>query len=68
MPGSSGGYDMAAQAGVIGIGAMGMGVAKRLLACGYGVHVRDIRREAEDEARAAGATVCASPAAVRCRA
>lgn len=55
---------MTAQAGVIGIGAMGMGVAKRLLARGYGVHVRDIRREAEDEARAAGATVCASPAAV----
>lgn len=55
---------MAAQAGVIGIGAMGMGVAKRLLARGYAVHVRDIRREAEDEARAAGATVCASPAEV----
>ena len=45
---------MTAQAGVIGIGAMGMGVAKRLLARGYGVHVRDIRRGAEDEARAAG--------------
>lgn len=52
------------RAGVIGIGAMGMGVAKRLLARGYAVHVRDIRREAEDEARAAGATVCASPAEV----
>jgi 3-hydroxyisobutyrate dehydrogenase len=50
------------RAGVIGIGAMGMGVAKRLLARGYAVHVRDIRREAEDEARTAGATVCASPA------
>jgi 3-hydroxyisobutyrate dehydrogenase-like beta-hydroxyacid dehydrogenase len=43
---------------------MGMGVAKRLLARGYAVSVRDIRREAEDEARAAGATVCASPAEV----
>lgn len=52
------------RAGVIGIGAMGMGVAKRLLARGYAVHVRDIRREAEDEARAAGATVHASPAEV----
>jgi 3-hydroxyisobutyrate dehydrogenase len=55
---------MTMRAGVIGIGAMGMGVAKRLLACGRAVHVRDIRREAEDEARAAGATVCASPAQV----
>jgi 3-hydroxyisobutyrate dehydrogenase len=52
------------RAGVIGIGAMGMGVAKRLLACGYAAYVRDIRPEAEDEARAAGATVCASPAEV----
>jgi 3-hydroxyisobutyrate dehydrogenase len=52
------------RAGVIGIGAMGMGVAKRLLARGYAVHVRDIRPEAEDEARGAGATVCASPAQV----
>jgi 3-hydroxyisobutyrate dehydrogenase len=52
------------RAGVIGIGAMGMGVAMRLLARGYAVSVRDIRREAEDEARAAGARVCASPAEV----
>jgi 3-hydroxyisobutyrate dehydrogenase len=55
---------MTMRAGVIGIGAMGMGVAKRLLARGYAVRVRDIRREAEDEARAAGAIVCASPAEV----
>jgi putative dehydrogenase len=55
---------MAARAGVIGIGAMGMGVAKRLLAQGFEVHVRDIRPEAEAEARAAGAVVCASPQAV----
>jgi 3-hydroxyisobutyrate dehydrogenase len=52
------------RAGVIGIGAMGMGVAMRLLARGYAVSVRDIRREAEAEARAAGARVCASPAEV----
>jgi 3-hydroxyisobutyrate dehydrogenase len=55
---------MSARAGVIGIGAMGMGVAKRLLARGYAAHVRDVRREAEDEARAAGAVVCASPGEV----
>jgi len=49
--------------GVIGIGAMGMGVAKSLLRAGFAVRVRDIRAEAEDEARAAGAVVCASAAA-----
>jgi len=48
--------------GVIGIGAMGMGVAKSLLRAGFAVRVRDIRAEAEDEARAAGAVVCASAA------
>lgn len=48
--------------GVIGIGAMGMGVAKRLLSQGWTVWVRDIRPEAEEEARAAGARIAASPA------
>ncbi len=48
--------------GVIGIGAMGMGVAKRLLSQGWTVWVRDIRPEAEEEARAAGARVAATPA------
>ena len=48
--------------GVIGIGAMGMGVAKTLARAGFAPRVRDIRSEAEDEARAAGATVCASSA------
>jgi 3-hydroxyisobutyrate dehydrogenase len=55
---------MAARAGVIGVGAMGMGVAKRLIAQGFEVHTRDIRPEADAEARAAGAIVCASPKAV----
>jgi 3-hydroxyisobutyrate dehydrogenase len=50
--------------GVIGIGAMGMSVAKRLLDRGFPTFVRDIRPEVEAEARAAGATVCASPAEV----
>jgi len=50
--------------GVIGIGAMGMGVAKRLLSQGWRVWVRDIRPEAEEEARAAGAHVAGSPAAL----
>ena len=52
--------------GVIGVGLMGMGVAKRLLERGFHVRVRDIRPEAEEEARAAGAEVCASPAELAC--
>jgi 3-hydroxyisobutyrate dehydrogenase len=48
--------------GVIGVGAMGMGVAKRLLECGFPTSARDIRPEAEEEARAAGASICSSPA------
>lgn len=50
--------------GVVGVGAMGMNVAKRLLACGFPVFARDIRPEAEKEARAAGARVCESPASL----
>ncbi len=55
--------------GVVGVGLMGMAVARRLLAQGYAVHTRDIRAEADAEARAAGARVCASPAdlAADCR-
>jgi len=48
--------------GVIGVGAMGMNVAKRLLDCGFPTFARDIRPEAEAEARAAGARICDSPA------
>jgi putative dehydrogenase len=48
--------------GVIGVGAMGMGVAKRLLECGFPTFARDIRPQAEEEARAAGARLCSSPA------
>jgi 3-hydroxyisobutyrate dehydrogenase len=48
--------------GVIGVGAMGMQVAKRLLECGFPTFVRDVRPEAEEEARAAGAVVASSPA------
>jgi putative dehydrogenase len=52
--------------GIIGIGAMGMGVAKRLRSQGWTVWVRDIRAEAEDEARAAGARVAGTPAELAC--
>jgi 3-hydroxyisobutyrate dehydrogenase len=41
---------------------MGMGVARRLLSQGWTVCVRDIRTEAENEARGAGARVALSPA------
>jgi L-threonate 2-dehydrogenase len=42
--------------GVVGVGAMGMGVAKALLAKGFAVGVRDLVGPREDEAIAAGAT------------
>src|SRR5260221_11603692 len=41
--------------GIAGVGAMGMGIAKALLARGFAVHVRDIVAAREDEALAAGA-------------
>jgi 3-hydroxyisobutyrate dehydrogenase-like beta-hydroxyacid dehydrogenase len=40
---------------VVGVGAMGMGVARALLARGHAVHVRDIVAAREEEAIAAGA-------------
>ena len=53
--------------GMVGIGAMGMPMARRLHQLGYPVLVRDIRAAAEDEAGAAGMAVCTSPAAMsRC--
>lgn len=48
--------------GIIGIGAMGMGMARNLHGKGFGPCVRDIRPEAEAQAAAAGIAVCASPA------
>src|SRR5690242_3415989 len=57
-----------AMIGVIGIGAMGMAVAMRLLDTGFRVLVRDIRPEAEAEARAAGAITCRTPAELAARA
>jgi 3-hydroxyisobutyrate dehydrogenase-like beta-hydroxyacid dehydrogenase len=50
--------------GVIGAGAMGLGIVASLLRGGYRVHVRDIRREAEDAAAALGARCEPTPDAV----
>jgi 3-hydroxyisobutyrate dehydrogenase len=50
--------------GVIGIGAMGMAMALNLRARGYAVCSRDVRPEADAQARAAGITVCPSPQAL----
>ena len=46
--------------GVIGVGAMGQGVARTLLRKGFPVVVRDLVAEREDEAVAAGATRAAT--------
>ena len=48
--------------GIIGIGAMGMAIAKNLRNRQYDVVVRDIRPEAEAQARALGMAVCPTPA------
>jgi putative dehydrogenase len=50
--------------GVIGAGAMGMGVVRSLVRGGFATHVRDIRPEAEAEAIRHGATCHPSPAAL----
>lgn len=50
--------------GVIGAGAMGMGVVRSLLRSGFITRVRDIRPEAEHEAAALGAAGDPSPAAL----
>ena len=50
--------------GVIGLGAMGMGVARSLLRAGFEVHVCDVRKQAVAEAVAAGARAAASPSAL----
>jgi L-threonate 2-dehydrogenase len=50
--------------GVIGTGAMGLGVVQSLVRGGFRVLVRDIRSEAEAAAVAAGATARATPSAL----
>jgi len=50
--------------GVIGAGAMGMGVVASLLRAGFDTRVRDIKPDVEVEAAARGATCEPSPAAL----
>ncbi len=55
---------MKSAVGVIGTGAMGIGVVQSLTRAGIAVHARDIRAAAQAAAAAAGAIACASPAAL----
>jgi len=48
--------------GLIGLGAMGSGMAKSLRRAGHAVHVYDLRREAAQAFAAEGGVVCTSPA------
>jgi 3-hydroxyisobutyrate dehydrogenase len=50
--------------GLIGLGAMGKGMAESLRRAGYLVHVYDIRAEASQAFAADGGVACASPAEV----
>ncbi|RKF46771.1 L-threonate dehydrogenase [Paraburkholderia fungorum] len=53
---------MSRNVGVIGLGAMGMGVARSLLRAGFQVHACDLRSEILQAFVAAGGVGCASPA------
>lgn len=50
-----------AQVGLIGLGAMGRGMAGSLRRAGHAVHVHDVRAEAVQAFVADGGTACASP-------
>src|ERR1700749_4822886 len=50
--------------GLIGLGAMGLGMAQSLRRQGYHVSVYDVRREVAEAFAADGGTACAKPAAV----
>ncbi|MFM0516840.1 MULTISPECIES: L-threonate dehydrogenase [Caballeronia] len=53
---------MTRNVGVIGLGAMGMGVARSLLRAGFTVHACDVRKPVLDAFAAEGGIACASPA------
>jgi 3-hydroxyisobutyrate dehydrogenase len=53
-----------APVGVIGLGAMGRGMAASLRRAGYAVHACDVRREAAEAFAAEGGVACGTPAEV----
>ncbi|MDQ0143866.1 L-threonate dehydrogenase [Cupriavidus necator] len=53
---------MSSNIGVIGLGAMGFGVAQSLLRAGFNVHACDLRAEVLQRFADAGGVPCASPA------
>jgi 3-hydroxyisobutyrate dehydrogenase len=53
---------MSRNIGVIGLGAMGLGVARSLLRAGLRVHACDVRREVLQAFTAEGGIACANPA------
>ncbi|HCV78709.1 L-threonate dehydrogenase [Pseudomonas oryzihabitans] len=50
--------------GVIGLGAMGLGVARSLLRAGFAVHACDVRASVLEAFASEGGVACASPAAL----
>jgi putative dehydrogenase len=55
---------MARKVGVIGLGAMGLGVARSLLRAGFEVHACDVRAEVLQRFADEGGIACATPAAM----
>ena len=55
---------MTLQIGLIGLGAMGIGMARSLRRAGYPPHVFDVRNDAVSAFCTDGGTACASPAAL----
>ena len=53
---------MVKNVGVIGLGGMGLGVARSLLRAGFRTHACDVRREVLDAFAAEGGIACATPA------
>lgn len=48
--------------GVIGLGAMGLGIARSLLRAGFNVHACDVRDAVTQQFASEGGVACASPA------
>jgi L-threonate 2-dehydrogenase len=53
---------MSRNVGVVGLGAMGLGVARSLLRAGFKVHACDVRAQALEAFAAEGGIACATPA------